>query len=85
MLIKCQQLLDGPGPSEEIVSVKTADGILEEVVVYTGLVKDGYLQVGPEVGRKEDKVLVELPRETASGRWRIWVRESETVMEAVPA
>jgi hypothetical protein len=85
MRIKCKQLLEGPGPSEEIVAVTTADGTLEEVVVYTGLVKDGYLQVGPVLGKEADKVLVELPRESASGRWRIWVRESETAKEAVPA
>ena len=79
MQIKCKHLMDGPGPSEAIVSIVTADGQQEEVVVYTGLLRDGYLEVGPVLGNRDGETLVELPRESASGRWRVWVPETEVV------
>jgi hypothetical protein len=81
MLIKCTRLMDGPGPSEAIVGVRTVGGKQEEVVVYTGLLKNGYLQVGPHLSSQKDQVLIELPRESASGRWRVWIPESEIVSE----
>jgi len=81
MLIKCQRLMEGPGPSEAIVSVCTTQGE-EEVVVYTGLLTNGYLEVGPKLSSQPNRVLVELPRESASGRWRVWIPTSE-VAEAV--
>jgi len=76
MLIKCQRLMEGPGPSEAIVSIRTTKGE-EEVVVYTGLLTNGYLEVGPQLFGQSDRVLVELPRESASGRWRVWIPASE--------
>jgi hypothetical protein len=76
MRIKCQRLMDGPGPSEAIVSIRTTKGE-EEVVVYTGLLTNGYLEVGPQLSGQPDRVLVELPRESASGRWRVWIPTSE--------
>lgn len=76
MLIKCQRLMEGPGPSEAIVSIRTTKGE-EEVVVYTGLLTNGYLEVGPQLSGQADRVLVELPRESASGRWRVWIPASE--------
>ena len=41
--------------------------------------------VADEIGRHEGKILIELPRETASGRWRIWVKESTLKESAVGA
>jgi hypothetical protein len=81
MYIKCQRLMDGPGPSEAIVSVRTTKGE-EEVVVYTGLLSNGCLNVGPRLIDQPDRVLVELPREAASGRWRVWIPTSEVVERA---
>jgi hypothetical protein len=77
MLIKCTRLMDGPGPSEMVVSVKTLSGRTEEVVVYTGLVHGDCLDVGPIIFQKDDSVLIELPRESASGLVRVWVLTSE--------
>lgn len=77
MLIRCQLVMDGPGPSEAIVSIRTADGRDEEVVIYKGLLSGGFLEVGPAVHRTEEHILIELPREAASGQWRVWVKQSE--------
>lgn len=61
--------------SEKVAQVETADGGQETVQVGAEQVRAGRL-LASEVGRKDKRVLVELPRETLSGRWRIWVPES---------
>jgi len=62
-------------PAEKIVRVEDAEGGIEEVSVATGNISENKL-MAYEIGRREGRVLVELPRESASGRWRIWVKES---------
>jgi subtilisin-like proprotein convertase family protein len=78
--IKCERVADGRIPSERVARVRTYDGPAEEVVVSKRQVQDDYLLVS-EIHSEDDKVLVELPRESASGRWRLWVNRSlvETV------
>jgi hypothetical protein len=76
MRIKCHFLMEGPGPSEATVGIVTTEGE-EEVVVDASLIKDDGLEVGRVLERTRDRALVELPRESASGRWRVWVRRSE--------
>lgn len=75
MRIKCDRVVDGLIPSESIVCITTHDGS-EEVVVHSGLVQDMFLFVGNVLGRDAGKALVELPRESASGKWRVWVPEA---------
>lgn len=77
MFIKCTPIMDGPGPLETIVKIQTAEGTQEEVAVYKGLVQDGFLEVGPPIANMQNKILIELPTESASGRWRIWVADSQ--------
>lgn len=74
MLLKCDSVVEGQGPSESIATIPTISGA-EEVIVYSGLVVNNRLNVGPILGKDGDKRLVELPRESASGRWRVWVPE----------
>ena len=66
---------DGFIPAEKIAYVQNADGSWEEITVSIKNLSDNKL-VASEIGRKDDKVLVELPRESASGRWRVWVNQS---------
>lgn len=78
MLIKCDIISDGPGPSEKIVGIKTDDGT-EQVVLSARAIIDGkFLNIGEPLSNEGGRFLVELPRESASGRWRIWVPDSET-------
>ena len=63
-------------PSEKTVYITSADGAVEEVTVSKGSVRAGRLEAS-EVGRESNRILVELPRESASGRWRIWIRPSQ--------
>lgn len=74
MLLKCDTVAAGVGPSESIVTIPTNHG-LEEVVVYSGSIKNQALAVGRILSR-DGNALVELPRESASGRWRVWVPKS---------
>jgi hypothetical protein len=66
---------DGLMPAEKVVHVEDADGDIEEIPVSTFSLSEGGLMAS-EIGRLGDRVLVELPRESASGRWRIWVKAS---------
>jgi len=65
---------EGLIPAEKIARVQLADGQIEEVSVSVKDIADDKL-IASEIGRREGKVLVELPRESASGRWRVWVNE----------
>ncbi|MGA9068690.1 MAG: hypothetical protein WB424_00460 [Terracidiphilus sp.] len=69
---------EGLMPSEKIAQIETADGKSEVVSVSSRNIHDNKL-VAFEIGRSEGRVLVELPRESASGRWRIWIMESAIV------
>ncbi|HEX5412757.1 MAG TPA: hypothetical protein VFZ27_12985 [Terriglobia bacterium] len=62
-------------PTEKIARIESADGKLEEVFVSNENISDNKL-IASEIGRRSGEVLVELPRESASGRWRMWVKES---------
>lgn len=68
-------IVDGLMPSEKIVQLENADGDIEEVSVSARNISDGRL-LAFEIGRDNDNVLVELPRESTSGRWRIWVKQA---------
>lgn len=67
----------GSIPTEAVVEIPTVGGS-EEVVVHTSQVSADSVEVG-FIGRKEadGSVLIELPRESVSGRWRVWVPKSE--------
>ena len=66
---------DGLIPAEKIVRVEDADGATEEITVSTGSIDDNRL-VASVIGTDGDRVLIELPRESASGRWRMWVNKA---------
>jgi hypothetical protein len=76
MRIKIKNSMSGSIPSEEVVEIPTVSGS-EEVVVHKSQVTAGSVEVG-FIGTKEadGSVLIELPRESVSGRWRVWVPKS---------
>lgn len=63
---------DGLVPRERVVRIKTSEGRTEEVAVDSSLVV-GTTLVTTLIERREDQALIELPNESASGRWRLWV------------
>lgn len=72
LLMRCDVLATGPGPSERVVAIETIDGKEEIVLHSSAMVSQDQFEVGI-LGYENDRVLVELPRESASGRWRVWV------------
>jgi len=70
--IRCKFVMDGPGPSERIIAISTKGGGEEEVILPKNLIQNDTLEVG-RVGGTAESVLIELPQESASGSWRLWV------------
>jgi hypothetical protein len=68
---------NGPIPSEKVVTIPTTTGT-EEVVVHKSQVTDDGVEAG-FIGEEGDRMLVELPRETVSGRWRVWIPKTAKV------
>lgn len=85
MFVRCTLIAEGPGPSEAIISIKTAEGDEEEVVLSKRQVHSDMIDVGTPLLVEGDRLLVELPRESASGRWRIWVHKAQATEPAMAA
>ena len=74
MRIRTEKQEAGRIPSETVVAIWTVTGV-EEVIVHASQVDANGVEVG-FIGQKGDDFLVELPRETLRGRWRVWVPKS---------
>ena len=81
---KIEEVRDGQHPSEVVVAVRTADGSSEKLVVDRRSIRNNALEIGYPVGEDQDRLLVELPRESVRGLWRIWVNR-DTVIEGMAA
>ena len=82
--IRVKILGEGQHPSEALVAIETADGVVENAIVDRRSIHNDTIEVGYPVGGDNDRYLVELPRETANGQWRLWMKRSD-VSDRVPA
>jgi hypothetical protein len=80
MRLIVEEVGKGLHPSEAVVAVKTADGV-QRLVVSSRSIQKGTISVGWPLGEREDAILVELPRETQSGAWRVWVPKNQLIEE----
>ncbi len=80
MRVKVRQIGKALHPSEVVVEVQAADGT-ERLVVDRESIHGDTLSVGWPVAQSKGRFLVELPRETMSGTWRVWVRKNQVVPE----
>lgn len=71
-------IADGLHPSEVLVKVETRDGI-EEMIVDRRAIFDDAVEIGSPLGHEKGYTLVELPRETMRGAWRVWVPQGNVV------
>ena len=62
--------------SERIAYIKTAEGEHAEVLLSAAQTGVNHI-VAAEIGRDNNNVLIELPQETSSGYWRVWVNKSQ--------
>ena len=65
-------------PSEVVVALKTISGTENLVIDRRSLQADA-ISVGFPIRQEGDKFLIELPRESQSGAWRVWVEENQLV------
>lgn len=84
MRIKVNTIGEGLHPSEAVVQVQTATGP-ENLVIDKRAIQAGSIAVGTPLQRGDNLVLVELPREAMSGRWRVWVASNVLTKEKIPA
>ena len=80
MRLLVEQLGRGLHPSEARVAVRTTDGT-QRLVVSTRSLLNNSIPVGFPLGERHDAILVELPRETHSGAWRVWVPKDQLIQE----
>jgi hypothetical protein len=86
MRLKVEEVGKSLLPSEAVVAVRTKDG-LERLVVSRRSIVNGAVSIGWPIRQDGDTYLVELPRETQSGAWRVWVGRDqlEEAAERMPA
>jgi len=77
--LKVTRVGGGQHPSEVVVSVRTVEGIDEELIVDARSIKDESVRIGYPIVEKGTHLLVELPRETLGGKWRVWVEKGNLV------
>ncbi len=78
--LKVEKVSDGLHRSEVVVSVNTRNGE-EGLVIDRRNLQDGFVTVGYPIQVDGDAFLVELPRETYAGNWRVWVDRSQTAVD----
>lgn len=79
--LRVEKLMDGPGPGEALVTFSTISGKAEQVILNQATIEDNMILVGYPIREKEEQSLIELPRETLSGRWRVWVSKEAVVVQ----
>jgi hypothetical protein len=78
MLLKIKRIGEGLHPSETLISIETRDG-QEQIAVDAKSLSNGTLPIGWPVGQSRNFLLVELPRPTAGGARRVWVRKEQLI------
>ena len=78
MRVKVEEIGTGQHPSEKVVKIETTEGP-ESLIVDERSIEHQSLDVGFPVGRHNGHLLVELPRETFRGAWRVWIDQKIVV------
>ena len=74
------RIIRGSIRSERIAYITTAGGIRAEVLLSATQTGSNHV-LAVEVARDKDNVLIELPQETSSGYWRVWVKKNQLLPE----
>jgi hypothetical protein len=81
MRLLVEEIGSGLHPNEVIVAIPLADGGKERLVVSRRSLVRSSISIGWPIVEEKDRVLVELPRETQTGAWRVWVNKKQLVEE----
>lgn len=82
MRVRVQEVGDALHPNERVVEIATASG-KERLVVDKRSIESNSVSVGSPISRDKGLWLVELPRETTNGSWRVWVKEDLLIKDRV--
>ena len=74
------KILPGSIGSERIAYITTAGGIRAEVLLSAAQTGSNHV-LAVEVARDKNNILIELPQETSSGDWRVWVNKNQILSE----
>ncbi|WP_454626544.1 hypothetical protein [Bradyrhizobium cenepequi] len=80
MRLLVEEIGRGLHPSEILVTVRTVDGA-QRLIVSNRSISQKSISVGFPLGERPDATLVELPRETQNGAWRVWVPKDQLIEE----
>lgn len=81
MRLHVRNVREGLHPSEVIVAVDTRDG--EEVMtIDKRSMRSDTVEIGYPIDQHDGMLLVELPRETMTGTWRVWVGKDSVTDDA---
>ena len=80
MNLMVEEVGRGLHPNEAVIAVRTESGV-DRLVVPRQAIVGGLLQVGYPIKTRGEFYLIERPRETQSGAWRVWVPKSQFVPE----
>jgi hypothetical protein len=69
-----------PIRSECVAYIKTIKGSCAEVVLNRAQTSSNHI-IAAEIAREKNNVLIELPQETSSGDWRVWVNKKQVVSQ----
>ncbi len=81
MKVKAETVGNGLHHSEVIVAIKTNEGD-QSLVIDRRSLQNGYIKIGYPIRQNEQTYLIELPRETSSGAWRVWVDKGQLEEES---
>jgi hypothetical protein len=70
------RIVRGATGSERIAYIRTAEGLRAEVLLSAAQTGSNHI-LAAEVARDKNNVLIELPQETSSGDWRVWVNKNQ--------
>ena len=85
MKIRVKEVGSALHPSEVVVAVTTISGT-ENLVLDRRSVTNGAISVGQAIRQQDGNFLVELPRESQGGSWRVWVDSKQIAeQERLPA
>jgi hypothetical protein len=79
MRVRVREIGEGQHPSEKVVQINTKNGTAN-LVVDGRAIKRESLDVGYPVA-EHGHYLVELPQETMTGEWRVWVPKNAVEAE----
>lgn len=85
MRLRVKRLGSGQHPSEVVVAVTTSDDREEQVVVDELSLEGDGLEIGWPIDVRGNESLVELPRETVRGSWRLWVPSDALLSNEIAA